>query len=187
MAHRRYLRSDPKERPRGGHMPFRTHILVLANRTVDAAPLMEALEARGRSGPIAVTLLVPARLGDREEASGPLDTAVARLRDTASTPRDGSARRIRSQRPPRKNDTPATTRSSSRRSPKAPRAGSPRGLPGRSRAADTGAVVHHVLCPPERPVAAACLERRPQPAGRSSKGSSPSSHVDTNDVGHPYG
>ena len=63
-------------------MPFRTHILVLANRTVDAAPLMEALEARGRSGPIAVTLLVPTRLGDREEARARMDTAVARLRDS---------------------------------------------------------------------------------------------------------
>ena len=32
-------------------MPFKTHILVLANRTVDAAPLLSALEsARAQGG-----------------------------------------------------------------------------------------------------------------------------------------
>lgn len=36
-----------------------TRLLVVANRTADSAELLDALEARARSGPIAITLLVP--------------------------------------------------------------------------------------------------------------------------------
>ena len=41
-------------------MPWTTHLLVIANRTVDSDELHEALVARAQVGPIEVTLLAPA-------------------------------------------------------------------------------------------------------------------------------
>lgn len=64
-------------------MAWQTRALVIANRTADSDELLEALERRARSGPIAFTLLVPAAAGGpdgRDEARARLDAAVARMR-----------------------------------------------------------------------------------------------------------
>lgn len=61
-------------------MAFTTHILVLANRTVDAPTLLSALEQRALGGPLAVTLLVPAAPAEREAATVRLDVALEHLR-----------------------------------------------------------------------------------------------------------
>ena len=166
-------------------MAFTTHILVLANRTVDAAPLMDALEARARSGPISVTLLVPARFDEREEARRRVDGAVARLL-AAGIDAEG---RLGPEEPisaiaeeydnTRYDEIIVSTLAEGQSRWLA------QGLPGRVERL-TGAVVHHVLCPPE-PVAAAApdpaaTKRRPVFEGILSQ-----LRVDTNDVGHPYG
>jgi hypothetical protein len=62
-------------------MPFRTHLLVVANQTVDSPDLLSALEGRAEQGPIHVTLLVPVLWSEREEARGRMDEACAGLRD----------------------------------------------------------------------------------------------------------
>jgi sirohydrochlorin ferrochelatase len=62
-------------------MPFRTHLLVVANQTVDSPDLASALENRALQGPIHVTLLVPVLYSEREEARGRLDEACAALRE----------------------------------------------------------------------------------------------------------
>ena len=49
-------------------MPFRTHLLVVANQTVDSPGLMTALRDRARQGAIRVTLLAPVLWSEREEA-----------------------------------------------------------------------------------------------------------------------
>ena len=61
-------------------MPFRTHLLVVANQTVDSPGLLSALEGRARQGPIRVTLLAPVLWSEREEARARLDAACAELR-----------------------------------------------------------------------------------------------------------
>ena len=61
-------------------MPFRTHLLVVANRTVDSPDLLSALEERAAQGPIHVTLLAPVLWSEREEARARLDEAVEALR-----------------------------------------------------------------------------------------------------------
>jgi len=40
-------------------MPFRTHLLVVANQTVGSPGLRTALEERAAQGPVHVTLLSP--------------------------------------------------------------------------------------------------------------------------------
>jgi hypothetical protein len=62
-------------------MPFRKHLLVVANQTVDSPDLASALEARALQGPIHVTLLVPVLYSEREEARARLDEACAGLRE----------------------------------------------------------------------------------------------------------
>ena len=61
-------------------MAWQTRALVIANRTADSDQLLEALEGRARSGPIAFTLLVPCGPTGRDEARARLDTAVGRMR-----------------------------------------------------------------------------------------------------------
>ena len=61
-------------------MAWQTRALVVANRTADSDQLLEALEGRARSGPIAFTLLVPCGPSGRDEAQARLDSAVARMR-----------------------------------------------------------------------------------------------------------
>ena len=61
-------------------MAFTTHLLVLANRTVDAPTLLSVLEERALTGPLQVTLLVPSAPLERPAAQARLDAAVERLR-----------------------------------------------------------------------------------------------------------
>ena len=59
-------------------MPWRQHVLVIANQTVDSAELRAELRSRSRRAPTTFTLLVPARgSSDAEER---LSRAVAELR-----------------------------------------------------------------------------------------------------------
>ena len=60
-------------------MAITTHVLVVANQTVDAPALRTALEERARSGPIHVTLLAPAPYSARAEARARVDAAVRAL------------------------------------------------------------------------------------------------------------
>jgi GABA permease len=60
-------------------MAFTTHLLVVANRTVDSPELIDALRERGRNGPISVTLLAPTAWSERDEAEQRLASAVATL------------------------------------------------------------------------------------------------------------
>jgi hypothetical protein len=62
-------------------MPFRTHLLVVANQTVDSPDLLSALEGRAAQGPIHVTLLAPVLWSEREAARARLDDACRDLRD----------------------------------------------------------------------------------------------------------
>jgi hypothetical protein len=69
-------------------MAVRTHILVVANRTVDSPDLLAALKDRAGEQAIAVTVLVPTPWADREPAQGRVDAALAELRD-ADIPAEG--------------------------------------------------------------------------------------------------
>jgi hypothetical protein len=62
-------------------MPFRTHLLVVANHTVDSPDLLAALAERAEQGPIHVTMLAPVLWSEREEARIRLDEACMRLRE----------------------------------------------------------------------------------------------------------
>jgi hypothetical protein len=62
-------------------MAFTTHLLVVANRTVDSPELLDALRERAQQGPIHVTLLAPALWSEREAARERLQAAVAALDD----------------------------------------------------------------------------------------------------------
>src|SRR3954465_2974656 len=61
-------------------MPFRTHLLVVANQTVDSPDLLSALEGRAEQGPLHVTLLAPVLWSEREEARAGWNPACAGLR-----------------------------------------------------------------------------------------------------------
>jgi hypothetical protein len=61
-------------------MAWQTRALVIANRTADSDQLLEALEERARSGPVAFTLLVPAGSAGREQARARLEAACERIR-----------------------------------------------------------------------------------------------------------
>lgn len=61
-------------------MAFRKHLLVVANRTVDAPALISALERRAGEGPVRVTLLAPTTWSERDEARRRVDDAIAKLR-----------------------------------------------------------------------------------------------------------
>jgi hypothetical protein len=69
-------------------MAVRTHLLVVANRTVDSPDLLAALKDRAGQAPISVTLVVPSTWSEREVAQGRLDTALGSLRD-ADIPAEG--------------------------------------------------------------------------------------------------
>jgi hypothetical protein len=60
-------------------MAFTTHLLVVANRTVDSPELLAAIKDRGAQGPIHVTMLVPAAYSERAQAERRLESAVASL------------------------------------------------------------------------------------------------------------
>lgn len=66
-------------------MIWTTHLLVIANRTVDSPELCDALLARAEQGPVEVTLLAPAtrELGRdaRAQTARRLDDALRSLRD----------------------------------------------------------------------------------------------------------
>ena len=62
-------------------MPVRTHLLVVANQTVDSPDLIEALEQRAEQGPIHVTLLTPVLWSEREAARRRTEDACAKLRE----------------------------------------------------------------------------------------------------------
>jgi hypothetical protein len=69
-------------------MAVRTHLLVVANRTVDSPDLLAAIKDRAQQQALEVTLLVPTPWAEREGAQGRLDAALAELRD-AGVPADG--------------------------------------------------------------------------------------------------
>ena len=60
-------------------MAFTTHLLVVANRTVDSPELLDALRTRAEAGPIHVTMLAPSTYAERTEAQRRLDSAAASL------------------------------------------------------------------------------------------------------------
>lgn len=62
-------------------MPFRTHLLVVANQTLDSSDLQRALGARAEQGPIHVTLLAPVLWSEREAARARMDAACGALRE----------------------------------------------------------------------------------------------------------
>jgi hypothetical protein len=61
-------------------MAWQTRALVIANRTADSDQLVEALEGRARTGPVAFQLLVPCGPSGRDEARGRLEAAIRRMR-----------------------------------------------------------------------------------------------------------
>ncbi|MDP9344716.1 MAG: hypothetical protein M3P44_03155, partial [Actinomycetota bacterium] len=65
-----------------------THVLVVANQTVDAPAVHAALASRAARGPIHVTLLVPAAWSQREAAQERLTAALTAL-ERAGIPADG--------------------------------------------------------------------------------------------------
>lgn len=165
-------------------MAFTTHLLVLANRTVDAPTLLSALEARGLEGPLSVTLLVPAPPVDRAAAQVRLDAAVERLRDHGidADGRIGSAdplMAVEAEYDNRRYDEiiVATFEEGSS-------AWLAAGLPGRVRRL-TDAIVHHVTIPVRE-------ARPPQPPGDPRPAAKPLLervltllNVDTNRFGRP--
>jgi len=62
-------------------MPFRTHLLFVANQTVGSPGLMTALRDRAGQSAIRVTLLSPVLWSEREEARARLDAACESLRE----------------------------------------------------------------------------------------------------------
>jgi AcrR family transcriptional regulator len=70
-------------------MAFTTHLLVVANRTVDSPELLAALRQRAEEGPIHVTLLAPTLWSEREEARERVQAAVDGL-EAAGVRADGT-------------------------------------------------------------------------------------------------
>lgn len=60
-------------------MPFRAHLLVVANQTVDSPELLSALQHRADAGPIHVTFLSPCAYAQREAVQQRVDAAIAAL------------------------------------------------------------------------------------------------------------
>jgi hypothetical protein len=60
-------------------MAFTTHLLVVANRTVDSPELLDALRQRADGGPIHVTMLAPCTYAERAQAQRRLESAAASL------------------------------------------------------------------------------------------------------------
>jgi GABA permease len=168
-------------------MPFKNHILVLANRTVDAEPLLSELENRAQEGPIDVTLLVPASREERAEARERMEAAIARLTQAGidAEGRLGPAEPLTAISEEydnaRYDEVIVSTLAE----------GASRwlaqGLPGRVQRL-TGAVVHHVTSPArEHSLAGAAAEGPPRERHPVFEGMLHSLRANTNDVGHPYG
>ena len=60
-------------------MAFTTHLLVVANRTVDSPELLDALRSRAEAGPLHVTMLAPCAYAERVQAQDRLQRAAAHL------------------------------------------------------------------------------------------------------------
>ena len=60
-------------------MAFTTHLLVVANRTVDSPELLDTLRLRAGSGPLHVTMLAPSTYAERVQAHDRLERAAAML------------------------------------------------------------------------------------------------------------
>ena len=60
-------------------MAFTTHLLVVANKTVDSPELLDALRLRAESGPLHVTMLAPCTYTERVQAQDRLQRAAANL------------------------------------------------------------------------------------------------------------
>jgi hypothetical protein len=60
-------------------MAFTTHLLVVANRTVDSPELLNALRLRAEDGPLHVTMLAPSTYAERAQAQRRLERAGATL------------------------------------------------------------------------------------------------------------
>lgn len=60
-------------------MAFRTHLLVVANQTVDSPELLAALRERAAQSPIHATLLVPSAYSERAAAEGRMRDSIKRL------------------------------------------------------------------------------------------------------------
>lgn len=60
-------------------MPFRAHLLVVANQTVDSPELLAALRRRASEGPIHVTFLSPCAYAQREAVRERVDAAITAL------------------------------------------------------------------------------------------------------------
>ena len=83
-------------------MAFTTHLLVVANRTVDSPELLDAIRERAERGPIHVTMLAPSSYAERAQAQRRLQSAAASLeaigvaaRRSISVPRAVGRRRPR--------------------------------------------------------------------------------------------
>jgi hypothetical protein len=70
-------------------MAFTTHLLVVANQTVDSPELLAALTQRAQESPIHVTLLAPTLWSEREEARERVQAAVDGL-EAAGVSADGT-------------------------------------------------------------------------------------------------
>ena len=60
-------------------MAWTTRLLVVANQTLDSPELLGYLRDRAASGPLNVTFVVPARLGEEEAAKARLDGVIEQL------------------------------------------------------------------------------------------------------------
>jgi hypothetical protein len=69
-------------------MAFITHLLVVANRTVDSPELLEAIRERNEHSPVHATMLVPAAYSERAQAERRMQSAVASL-SAAGIPAEG--------------------------------------------------------------------------------------------------
>lgn len=164
-------------------MACRTHILVVASRTVNAPALMSELKGRAGAGPITVTLLVPARLEERDGARERMREAVAELRmagldaEGRLGPADPISAVAEEYDNSRYDEVIVSTLAESQSRWLA------QGLPARVERM-TGAVVRQVSCPEDALVASAPRSPRGEPL---LEGMLRQLHVDTNDIGHPYG
>ena len=60
-------------------MAWTTRLLVVANQTLDSPELLAYLRGRAAGGPLRVTLVVPARLGEETAAKARLDAVIEQL------------------------------------------------------------------------------------------------------------
>jgi hypothetical protein len=56
-----------------------TRLLVVANQTLDSPELLGYLQGRAQSGPLRVTFVVPARIGEEEAANARLQGVIEQL------------------------------------------------------------------------------------------------------------